>query len=335
MKAIGFKTSHEINHINSLIEFNFEKKMPENFDILVKVNAVSINPIDIKTRKSLPKNTTLEIPKILGYDGIGIVSNIGSKVKNIKVGDRVYYAGDITMPGSNSEFQIVDSRIVAIAPNTLSDAQAVVLPLTSITAWEAMFDRMNIKSNENKTILIIGGAGGVGSIAIQLAKKITNLTVIATASRKETTERAQNMGADFVVNHFDLINSINNLGFNNVDYIFNVSDTHMHWDAMAELIVPQGIICTIVDATKNVDINKLKLKSVTLVWECMFTRTIFDISQKEKHHDILTKITSLVDKGKLKTTLAKKILGFNVKNFKDAHQLIESGTTLGKIAIVY
>lgn len=335
MKAIGIKTSHEIGHEDSLIKFEMSKPFAQGFNIVVKVNAVSVNPVDTKVRANAVKDTVLENPKVLGYDGIGIVDSIGDNVSNFKIGDRVFYAGDITKNGSNSEFQLIDSRIVALSPSSINDEEAVVLPLTSLTAWEAMFDRMNIKKDEKKTILIIGGAGGVGSIATQIAKATTELTVIATASREETSAWCKDMGADVVVNHRDLITSVREAGFQYVDYIFNLADTKIHWDAMAELIAPQGKICSIVDTTEDVDINKLKPKSVTFIWEFMFTRAMFNTSDIQKQSNILTQIASLVDEGKIKTTLSKTIEGFNVDSLKEAHELTESGNNIGKIAIKF
>ena len=335
MKAIGIKTSHEITHEDSLVEFEIKKPKAEGFDIVVKVNAVSINPVDTKVRANSAKNIILDQPKILGYDAVGIIDSIGEKVTNLKVGHRVFYAGDVTKNGSNSQFQLVDSRIVALAPNSIKDDEAAVLPLTSLTAWEAMFDRMDIKQNENKTILIIGGAGGVGSIATQLAKVTTNLTVIATASREETASWCKSMGADYVVNHKDLVNEVKKAGFQTADYIFNVADTKMHWDAMAELIAPQGKICSIVDTSENVDLNMIKAKSVTFIWEFMFTRAMFNTDDIEKQSVILTKIASLIDEQKIKTTLTKTIKGFSVENLKEAHKITEYGKNIGKIAITF
>jgi len=335
MKVIGIKTSHEITHEDSLVEFEIKKPKAEGFGIVVKVNAVSINPVDTKVRANSAKNIILDQPKILGYDGVGIIDSIGEKVTNLKVGDKVFYAGDVTKNGSNSQFQLVDSRIVALAPNSIKDEESAVLPLTSLTAWEAMFDRMNIKQNENKTILIIGGAGGVGSIATQIAKVTTNLTVLATASREETVSWCKAMGADYVVNHKDLVNEVKKAGFQTVDYIFNVADTKMHWDAMAELIAPQGKICSIVDTSENVDLNMIKAKSVTFIWEFMFTRAMFNTDDIEKQSEILTKIASLIDEGKIKTTLTKTIKGFSVENLKEAHKITEYGKNIGKIAITF
>ncbi|RXJ98656.1 NADPH:quinone reductase [Arcobacter sp. CECT 8989] len=335
MKAIGFKTSYEIDHEESLIEFETIKPKAIGFDIVVKVNAVSMNPVDTKVRANAAKDTVLDEPKILGYDGIGIVVDIGDKVNSFKIGDRVYYAGDVSKNGSNSEFQLIDSRIVALSPKSLNDEEATVLPLTSLTAWEAMFDRMNINPTENKTILIIGGAGGVGSIATQIAKSTTNLTVIATASREETITWSTGMGANYVVNHRDLVNSVKEVGFETVDYIFNVANTEIHWDAMAELIAPQGKICSIVDTNTPVDINKLKPKSASFMWEFMFTRPMLNTDDIKKQGEILSQIASLVDEGKIRTTLTKTINGFSVASIKKAHKISESGKAIGKIAIKF
>lgn len=335
MKAIGFKTSHNIDDNESLMEFEIQKPVARGFNIIVKVNAVSMNPVDTKVRANVAKDIVLDEPKILGYDAVGIVEEIGDKVKNLKTGDRVFYAGDVTKNGSNSQFQEIDSRIVAIAPSTLTDTEASVLPLTTLTAWEALFDRMNIKKDEKRTILIIGGAGGVGSIATQILKAITNLIVITTASREETIKWSTQMGADYVVNHRNLIESVQKTGFKTVDYIFNVANTSIHWDSMVELIAPQGKICSIVDTSTPVDINKLKPKSATFIWEFMFTRSMFNTSDMERQSNILNELSSLVDEGKIKTTLSETYEGFTVENMKEAHRLSESGKAIGKIAIQF
>jgi zinc-binding alcohol dehydrogenase family protein len=333
MKAIGFKTSHDINENESLIEIEIDKPLAQEYDIVVKVNAVSMNPVDTKVRAKAAKNTVLEDAKILGYDAVGIIESMGEKVSNFKIGDRVYYAGDITRNGSNAQFQVVDSRIVAIAPSSLNDTQAAVFPLTSLTAWEALFDRLNVNKSEKKTILIIGGAGGVGSIATQIAKAQTNLTVISTASREETRTWAKTMGADYVANHRDLVNSVRKLGFQTVDYIFNVADTRGHWDSMGELITPQGKICSIVEFDGTLDFSVLKSKSATFVWEFMFTRSMYTTKDIQEQHNILKQMALLIDEGKIKTTLTHTIEGFNTESIKEAHALVESGKTIGKVAI--
>lgn len=333
MKAIGFKTSHNIENEQSLIEFEKNKPSAEGFDILVKINAVSMNPVDTKVRVKAAIDTVLPEPKILGYDAVGIVEEIGSNVNNFKVGDKVFYAGDITRDGSNAQFQIVDSRIAALAPKRISDVEAAVFPLTSLTAWEAIYDRLKIDPNEKKTILIIGAAGGVGSIATQILKATTNLTVIATASREETVSWVKSMGADYVANHRDLAKSVKELGFETVDYIFNVADTRGHWDAMSELIAPQGSICSIVEFDGALDFSTLKAKSATFVWEFMFTRSMFKTADIEEQHNILKQMATLIDEGKIKTTLTQTIEGFNVESIKEAHKIVENGKSIGKLAI--
>ncbi|MBU0925118.1 zinc-binding alcohol dehydrogenase family protein [bacterium] len=333
MKAIGFKTSYNIENEQSLFEFEKDKPIAQGFDILVKINAVSMNPVDTKVRIRAATNTVLDEPKVLGYDAVGIVEEIGCDVKNLKINDRVFYAGDITRDGSNTQYQLVDSRIAALAPKTINDVEAAVFPLTSLTAWEAIFDRLKINKTQNKTILIIGGAGGVGSIAIQIVKATTNLTVIATASREESFNWVKSMGADYIANHRDLINSVKELGFDNVDYIFNVADTKGHWDAMSELIAPQGSICSIVEFDGALDFSILKSKSATFVWEFMFTRSMYKTDDIEEQHNILKQIATLIDEGKIKTTLTQTIEGFSVESIKKAHKIVESGKSIGKIAI--
>lgn len=333
MKAIGFKTSYNIENEQSLFEFEKDKPIAQGFDILVKINAVSMNPVDTKVRIRAATNTVLDEPKVLGYDAVGIVEEIGCDVKNFKINDRVFYAGDITRDGSNTQYQLVDSRIAALAPKTINDVEAAVFPLTSLTAWEAIFDRLKINKTQNKTILIIGGAGGVGSIAIQIVKATTNLTVIATASREESFNWVKSMGADYIANHRDLINSVKELGFDNVDYIFNVADTKGHWDAMSELIAPQGSICSIVEFDGALDFSILKSKSATFVWEFMFTRSMYKTDDIEEQHNILKQIATLIDEGKIKTTLTQTIEGFSVESLKKAHKIVESGKSIGKIAI--
>ena len=335
MKAIGFKTSHDIKHEESLIEEEIQKPSAKDYDLIIEVKAASINPIDLKVRSKSSLDKTMEQIKVLGYDGLGIIESLGDKVEGFKIGERVFYAGDVTKNGSNAQYQKVDSRIVAKAPKSLSDAQAVVLPLTSLTAWEAMFHRMNIKKDENKTILIIGGAGGVASIAIQLIKTRTNLTVITTASREESKSWCKSMGADYIVNHKNLIKEVKEAGFEHVDYIFNAADTSMHWNSMAELIAPQGKICLLVDASEPLDINKFKLKSVSINWESMFTRTMFKTQDLKQQQEILTHISKLADEGKIKTTLNKTLEGFSVENIKEAHKLTQSGKNIGKIALTF
>ena len=335
MKAIGFTQSLAITEQDSL--FEFETSLPElkNNDLLVKVSATSINPADAKIRIRSAKDKTLEQPKVLGYDAVGEVVGKGADVEGFEVGDRVYYAGDVTRMGANAEYQAVDYRITAKAPKNLSDEAAAVMPLATLTAWEALFDCLRVRPEEKKSILIIGGAGGVGSITIQLAKQLTNLNVIATASRPETEQWVRDMGADYVVNHRNLVESVREQGIQHVDYIFNVADTKGHWESMVELIAPQGMISSIVEFDGGIDLSALQGKSAGFVWELMFTRSLFNTEDIQKQQDILFQAANLIDAGRIKTTLTTTLNGFSVDTIKDAHQRIESSASIGKTAIKY
>jgi NADPH2:quinone reductase len=337
MKAIGFKTSLPVNEQNSFIAFETEKPTPTAHKLLVKIDAVSVNPVDFKIRQSSAKNTVLDTPKIIGWDAVGTVVAIGEAVTLFKIGDAVFYAGDLTKQGSNAEYQAIDERIVGKKPNKLSNEAAAVIPLTGLTAWEILFDRIRISAEKDKgkTILIIGGAGGVGSIAIQLAKKVAGLKVITTASRPETIAWCKQQGADVVVNHKDLINEVRNAGFQHVDFIVDFVDTNSYWDAMAELIKPQGHIASITGSAEPVTLNKLKTKSASFSWELMYTRSMYQTDDMIEQHNILNKLADLLDEGTIKSTLNTTLNGLTVENFKEAHRLLESGKTIGKIAITF
>lgn len=337
MKAIGFKTSLPISDTNSFIAFETEKPTPTSHELLVKIDAVSVNPVDFKIRQGAAKNTVLETPKIIGWDAVGTVEAIGNEVTLFKVGDKVFYAGDITKQGSNAEYQVIDERIVGKKPTTLNNAESAVIPLTGLTAWEIIFDRMRVSEakDKGKTILIIGGAGGVGSMAIQLAKKIAGLKVITTASRPETIEWCKNQGADVVINHKDLVNEVHKAGFQYVDFIVDFVDTNTYWDSMVELIKPQGHIASITGSAEPVALNKLKNKSVSFSWEFMYTRSMFQTEDMIEQHNILNKLADLLDNGTIKTTLNTSIQGLSAESFKEAHLQLESGKTIGKIAITF
>ncbi|WP_136468568.1 zinc-binding alcohol dehydrogenase family protein [Flagellimonas onchidii] len=337
MKTIGFKTSHPISHKESFIEFKTETPKPTGRDLLVRVAAISVNPVDFKIRQNSAKDTILEEPKIIGWDAIGTVEAVGGNTGLFKVGDKVFYAGDITRPGTNAEYQLVDERIVGYAPKNISDTRAAVMPLTSLTAWEILFDRIRIspEKDKGKSILIIGGAGGVGSIAIQLAKKVAGLTVLATASRPETMAWCKQMGADYVVNHKDLINEMHKAGFNEVDFIVDFVDTNSYWDTMVKLIKPQGHIASITGSSEPVVLNKLKSKSVSFSWELMYTRSMFQTEDMVQQYHILNKVSELLDKGIIVSTINKTLKGFSVENLKEAHSLLETNQTIGKIAIQF
>lgn len=337
MKAIGFKTSLPITEKESFTEFETPKPIPGAHDLLVKISAVSVNPVDFKIRQGSAKDTVLETPKIIGWDAVGVVEAVGEKVSLFNIGDEVFYAGDITKQGSNAEYQVIDERITGRKPKSLSIEAAAAMPLTSLTAWEILFDRIRIdpEKDKGKSILIIGGAGGVGSIAIQLAKKVAGLTVIATASRPETIDWCKQQGADFVVDHKDLIASVREAGFQYVDFILDFVDTNSYWDTMVELIKPQGHIASITGSSDPVALNKLKNKSASFSWELMYTRSMFETEDIKEQHNILNKIADLLDNGTLKTTLKETLIGLTADNFKKAHELLESGKTIGKIAIKF
>lgn len=334
MKAIGLYKYLPIEDENSLQDLEIAKPEVSGHNLLVEVKAVSVNPVDTKIRA--PKDKIETEPKILGWDASGTVVAVGSKVKHYSLGDKVYYAGDITRPGSNSEFQIIDERIVGKKPESLSFAEAAALPLTSITAWEALFDRLDISQHGDdtgKSILIIGGAGGVGSIAIQLASKIAKLNVIATASRDESRNWCLKLGANKVINHRNALDEeLGLLGISHVDYILCLNNTDHHWPVMAEAIKPQGKICSIVEASA-VDLGLLKSKSATFVWEFMFTRSMYQTPDMIEQQRLLNTIADLVDKGELVTTVGKLIQPINAENLRKAHAMIEQGNAIGKIVL--
>ncbi|WP_343703885.1 zinc-binding alcohol dehydrogenase family protein [Chitinophaga sp.] len=336
MKAIGFKTSLPITDKDSFIEFDTAIPTPTGRDLLVKITAISVNPVDFKIRQNSAKDTVLETPKIIGWDAVGVVEATGSDVSLFQKGDEVFYAGDITRSGSNAEYQLVDERIVGRKPQNLTAAEAAAMPLTALTAWESLFDRIRINDKDKgKSILILGGAGGVGSIAIQIAKKIAGLTVIATASRPETAAWCKEMGADVVVNHRHLVEEVRRAGFRYADFILDFVDTNAYWDAMADLIKPQGHIVSITGSSTPVALNKLKSKSVTFSWELMYTRSSFQTEDMQEQHNILNNVSTLLDNGTLVTTLKTTLRGLTAENLKEAHRLQESGKSIGKTVIVY
>jgi len=334
MKAIALTQYLPIENSNSLQDIELPKPVANDHDLLVKVNAISVNPVDTKIRA--PKDQVETSPRILGWDAAGEVMAIGQQVKHFSVGDPVYYAGDITRSGSNCEFQLVDERIVGRKPVSLLFTEAAALPLTSITAWEALFERLQISSqgdDASKSILIIGGAGGVGSIAIQLAKQLAKLNVIATASRPESQQWCLDRGADSVINHHqsldDELTAIDNPL---VDYILCLNNTDQHWSAMAKVIKPQGKICSIVD-TSNVDLSLLKSKSATFVWEFMFTRSMYKTSDMIEQQRLLNNVSELIDNGVLVTTANTSLHPINAENLRKAHKMIEQGNAIGKLVL--
>ncbi len=336
MKAIGLTKYLPIEDPESLVDLELPTPEATGRDVLVRVNAIAVNPVDTKIRK--PKDKVEAIPKILGWDASGEVVEVGSDVTLFNVGDLVYYAGDVTRSGCNAEYQLMDERIVGHKPKKLSFEESAALPLTSVTAWEALFGRLGIADNtvknQGKSILIIGGAGGVGSIAIQLARKVAGLKVIATASRPETIAWVTNLGANHVINHReDLITQMQAIEIPQVDYILCSNDTDAYFHTMAELIKPQGKICSIVETAKPVNLDLLKSKSATFVWEFMFTRSMFKTADMIEQHHILEWVAMLIDNGTLRTTVNEVKSPINAANLRAAHAQLESGATIGKLVL--
>jgi zinc-binding alcohol dehydrogenase family protein len=336
MKAVALHKYLPISDPESLIDIELEKPTPSGRDVLVAVKAISVNPVDTKIRA--PKPAVEAKPKVLGWDAAGEVVAVGANVALFKPGDKVYYAGDVTRPGSNSEFQLVDERIVGRMPTSLSFEQAAALPLTAITAWEGMFDRMRIPSPPRamprRSILLIGGAGGVGSIAIQLAAKVAGLTVIATASRPESEKWCRSLGAQHIINHFeDMPAALKRLGFESVDYVFLMSDTDKYFATAAQVIAPQGMICSIVTPKGPLDLGTIMPRGAGFVWESMFTRSRFHTNDMIEQHYLLCEVARLVDQGILKTTMTEVLSPINAANLRKAHAMVEGGRTIGKIVL--
>lgn len=313
-----------------------EKVLPQatGHDLLVEIEAIAVNPVDTKVKAGIQGE--LDTPKVVGWDASGTVIATGDNVELFKVGDQVFYAGDITRPGCYASHQLVDERLVGIKPKSLNSAEAAVLPLTSITAWEALFSRLKILTeiDAGNTILIIGAAGGVGSIAIQLATTIAKLNVVATASRTESQQWCQKLGADHVISHHgDLLENYRTLAIDDPDYILCLSDTDHYFSSMAELIAAQGMICTIVGSKENHDLDKLKSKSAGLVWEFMFTRPMFKTKDMITQHHLLNTVSQLVDDGIINSTLTETIGPISTENIAKAHQKLLSGKNIGKLAL--
>lgn len=335
MKAVGLYKYLPVDHPESLLDLELEKPKPAGRDLLVRVKAVSVNPVDYKVRS--PKNREENVPKVLGWDVSGVVEEVGQDSTLFQPGDQVFYAGSITRPGGNSEFHLVDERIAGVKPSTLSFAEAAALPLTAITAWESLYDRLGVSHNQadntGKTLLIIGAAGGVGSIAVQLAKT-SGLTVIGTASRPQSAAWVKELGADYVINHFEaFVPQLREAGLEQVDYILCLNSTEKHWSNMAEAIAPQGKICSIVETDELLNLTLLKNKSVTFVWELMFTRSTYQTPDMIEQHKLLNEVARLVDEGVLRTTASATLTPINAENLRKAHAMLETGRTVGKVVL--
>lgn len=334
MRAIGYQKTGETGRDDALADIELPTPTPAGRDLLVEVRAVSVNPVDTKVRKrSAPEPGAW---KVLGWDAAGVVVAAGPEATLFRPGDEVFYAGAIDRPGSNSEYQLVDERIVGPKPRSLHWAEAAALPLTSITAWEAMFDRLDVRRpvpGALPAILIVGGAGGVGSVAIQIARALTDLTVIATASRPETADWVRRMGAHHVVDHGKpLAAEVASLGIGAPGFVFSTTQTDRHLGGIAELIAPQGRFA-LIDDPAALDISPFKRKSVSVHWEFMFTRPVFGTPDMGEQGKLLAEVSRLVDAGTMRTTMTRRVPGINAANLREIHAQIESGTTRGKIVL--
>ncbi|WP_238996563.1 zinc-binding alcohol dehydrogenase family protein [Paenibacillus pinistramenti] len=335
MKAVGLHRYLPAEDEQSLLDLQVEKPVPAGRDLLVRVKAISVNPVDVKVRA--PKARVEESPKILGWDVAGIVEQAGSHSTLFNVGDEVYYAGSLIRPGGNSEFHLVDERIVGRKPKNLDFAAAAALPLTAITAWEALFERLAISKekadNQGKKLLIIGAAGGVGSIALQLARE-AGLTVIGTASRPETEQWVREHGASIVISHYeDFRSQLEQHGMDSVDYILCLHSTEKHWKAMEAVIKPLGRICSIVETAEPLDLTLLKNKSVTFAWEFMFTRSKYETPDMIEQHFLLNELADWIEQGRIKSTLSETLSPINAANLRKAHLKVEENRMIGKLVL--
>ncbi|MGF7051621.1 zinc-binding alcohol dehydrogenase family protein [Bosea sp. OAE752] len=334
MRAVGYRQSLPITAEDSLIDLDLPKPTAGARDLLVAVKAISVNPVDTKVR--MRSQPAAGESAVLGWDAAGIVEAVGSEVTGFKPGDAVFYAGAINRPGSNAEFHLVDARIAGPKPASLGFAEAAALPLTAITAWEMLFDRLKIRDavpGAANALVIVGGAGGVGSIAIQLARRLTDVTVIATASRPETQAWARELGAHHVVDHTKALpEQIAALGLGAPAFVFSTTHTDTHLAGIVELLAPQGRL-GLIDDPKTLDVTLLKRKSLSLHWEFMFTRPVFQTADIAEQGRLLAEVSRLVDAGTIRTTLGEHFGAINAANLKRAHALIESNRAKGKIVL--
>jgi zinc-binding alcohol dehydrogenase family protein len=338
MRAVAYTKSLPVTDPDVFVDVDLPRPQPGPRDLLVKVAAVSVNPVDFKVRK---RDDPGGKPKILGYDAAGTVEAVGREVTLFKPGDAVFYAGVITRPGTDSELHLVDERIVGRKPKTLGFAEAAALPLTAITAWELFFDRIGVKEGpgvDKRSLLVVGGAGGVGSIAIQLARALTGLTVIATASRPETVEWVKKLGSHHVVDHSKpLAGQLAAIGFPEVDIVASFVGSRGHAGALIDLLAPQGRFGLIegdglADLTVA-DIAKLSPKCASLHFEFMFARPRYETADMIRQHEILNAVADLIDRGKVKTTMTRRFTPINAMNLREAHATVESGRMIGKIVL--
>jgi zinc-binding alcohol dehydrogenase family protein len=338
MKAIGYKQSLPITDLASLVDIEIPQPNVLAHDLLVRIKAIAVNPVDCKIRQNVAAEEGKH--KVIGWDAVGEVIAIGDSVTHFKIGDSVFYAGDLNRQGCNAEYQLVDERIVGNKPKSLSDSEAAALPLTSITAWELLFERLAIKQQlptskeqSKDIILIVGAAGGVGSILVQLASVLTGATVIATASRESSALWVKKLGADYVIDHSKpLVAQIEQLNIGQVTHVASLTHTDSYLDSYVELLAPMGKIA-LIDDPQNIDIKKLKPTCLSLHWEFMFTRSMFKTHDINEQHNLLNNVADLIDQGYIKTTIGKNLGTINAANLRMAHEEIESGKSIGKIVL--
>lgn len=335
MKAIAYYQSLPVDHPDALQDVQLPDPTPGPRDLLVEVRAISVNPVDTKIRLGVtPEPGTA---KVLGWDAAGVVKAVGSEVSLFKAGDRVFYAGALDRPGANSELHLVDERIVGSMPQNLSFAEAAALPLTAITAWELLFERLQVRegsASSGQSLLIVGAAGGVGSILTQLARRLTGLTVIGTASRPQTQAWVRELGAHHVIDHSKpLSEELARIGVGQVTHVASLTQTDQHFEQLIEALQPQGRLALIDDPLQPLDVMKLKRKSLSLHWELMFTRSLYQTADMIEQHRLLQRVSSLVDSGVLQTTLGEHYGRIDAANLRRAHALLESGKAKGKIVL--
>jgi zinc-binding alcohol dehydrogenase family protein len=333
MKAVVYREAVPLASPEALTDTTLPDPEPSGHELLVEVHSVSVNPVDTKIRSGvLPPPVE---PRVLGWDAAGVVRAVGDKVTLFKPGDAVMYAGSLLRPGTNSELHLVDERIVGPKPASLSFEEAAALPLTSVTAWELLFDRLQVREGKDPIgiLLVIGGAGGVGSILIQLARQLTGLTVVATASRPETREWVRALGAHHVIDHTQpMPEQLREIGIDEVEFVASLTHTDQHLPEIAEALAPQGKL-GLIDDPEMLDVPILKPKSISLHWELMYTRSMFQTPDMIEQHCILVRVAELVDAGVLRTTLTDNFGTINAANLRRAHALIESGKARGKIVL--
>ena len=331
MRAIGYTNAGPISAPDALVEFETGAPEPGPHDLLVEVRGVSVNPVDVKLRESVQPEGG---PRILGFDAAGVVTRVGAAVSRFKPGDEVFYAGDITRPGTNAELHTVDERIVGRKPTSLDFVDAAAMPLTAITAWELLFDSLGLPEGggAGESLLVIGGAGGVGSILIQLAKALTQLTVIATASRPDTREWVEKMGADHVINHRNPLDEETKAIGLSPRYVAALTHTDKHFNSIVELIKPRGRIA-LIDDPATLDILPLKSKALSVSWEFMFARSLFQTDDMVAQHTLLNRVADMLDKGTLRSTVNNRGGVMTVDTLRRAHEFQESGTAIGKTVL--